>query len=331
MSEHPETPQNPAPPEPTTAPAGPTTPPTPAELTTPPAAPVELTTPPAAPGDLTTPPAAPGDLTTPPAGPAEVTFAAAAPADLLEGGGKPRGRRRVAAVAGVGVLIAAVLAGAAYTVVTVRGADRDPGAPVWSLPKAAKQTKPAAGPGLQGMLLPYDDSYGRGPDMAQFGSDAALSGREAELLRAESVKDLPRSQQRDMQRQFDRNPVKGMAMRSYVNTAVPYGNTYTMRIVLAQLGGRSTVRSLAEQQQGYLDALKLLRKGPAIKGYENSTACFLVSSGSAETLDLMYCSGYVGDVLVTATATAAKPLNQRSAADMLRAQLDRIKDPGASV
>ncbi|MEU2425219.1 hypothetical protein ABZ619_30085 [Streptomyces sp. NPDC007851] len=245
--------------------------------------------------------------------------------------GKPRDRRRIAFVAGVGVLVAAVLAGAAYTVVTVRGADRDAGAPVWRLPKAVKQTKPAAGTGLRGMLLPYDASYGRGPDMAQFGSDAALSGREAELLRAESIKDLPRSQQRDLQRQFDRNPVKGMAMRSYVNTEVPYANTYTMRIVLAQLGSRGTVRSLARQQEGYLAALKLLRKGPAIKGYENSTACFLVSSGSKETLDLMYCSGYVGDVLVTATATAAKPLNQRSAADMLRAQLDRIKDPGASV
>ncbi|MEU2333336.1 hypothetical protein ABZ770_09250 [Streptomyces sp. NPDC006654] len=248
-----------------------------------------------------------------------------------EGVEKPRDKRRVAAFAGVGVLVAAVLAGAAYTVVTVRDADRDPGAPVWSLPKDPKQTEPAAGSGLHGMLLPYGDSYERGPDMTRFGSDAALSGREADLLRAESIKDLPRTQQRAMQRQFDRNPVKGMAMRSYVNTEVPYANTYTMRIVLAELGSRGTARSLAQQQNGYLGALKVLRKGPVIKGYEKSTACYLVASGSTETLDLMFCSGYVGDVLVSATATAAKPLNKGSAADMLRAQLDRIKDPGASV
>lgn len=251
--------------------------------------------------------------------------------EFPEAVGTPRDRRRVAAFAGVGVLAAAVLAGAAYTVVTVRDADRDPGAPAWSLPKDPKQTKPAAGGGLHGMLLPYGDSYAIGPDMTRFGSDAALSGRDADLLRAESIKDLPRTQQRAMQRQFDRNPVKGMAMRSYVNTEVPYANTYTMRIVLAELGSRGTARSLAQQQNGYLGALKVLRKGPVIKGYEKSTACYLVASGSTESLDLMFCSGSVGDVLVSATATAAKPLNKGSAADMLRAQLDRIKDPGASV
>ncbi|MFD5539830.1 hypothetical protein ACFWIJ_18945 [Streptomyces sp. NPDC127079] len=266
-----------------------------------------------------------------PAGPADLTPVSAGPADVPPPGGKVRDRRRTATLAGVGVVVAAVLAGTAYTVVTVRDADRDPGAPVWSLPKAPRGTKPAAGSGLRGMLLPYGDSYERGPDMTRFGSDAALSGREADLLRAESIKDLPRSQQRAMQRQFDRTPVKGMAMRSYVNTEVPYANTYTMRIVLAQLGSRGTARSLAQRQSGYLGALKVLRKGPVIKGYENSTACFLVASGSKETLDLMFCSGSVGDVLVTATATAAKPLNKGSVADMLRAQLDRIKDPGASV
>ncbi|MFD4502050.1 hypothetical protein [Streptomyces sp. NPDC058457] len=244
---------------------------------------------------------------------------------------RPRNPRRIATVAAVGVLVAAVLAAGAWTVVTVHDADRDPGAPVWSLPKAAKETKAASATGLQGMLLPYGtDTYGRGPDMAGFGSDAALTGAQATLLRKESIKDLPRSQRRELERQIDRNPVRGMAMRSYVSRDEP-GYPYTMEIVLAQMGNQRTVRSMAGVQKELLDALKVFRKGPEIKGYKDSTACFLTPVGKDVKLDTMFCSGYVGDILVTTTATAAKPLDKQSAADMLRAQLDRIKEPGAAV
>ncbi|MFG2941589.1 hypothetical protein [Streptomyces sp. NPDC048282] len=245
---------------------------------------------------------------------------------------RPRNRRRIAALAATGVLIVAVVAGGGYTVVTVRGADRDAGAPSWSLPKASKEAKAAAVTGLRGMLLPYDgDTYLRGPDMAEFGSDAALSGREATLLRKESVKDLPRSQRRELERQIDRNPVKGMAMRSYVNTDVTPGDQFTMEFVLARMGNARAVRSIAGVQKEFFDALKVFRKGPEIEGFKDSTACFLPPADSEEKLDMMFCSGYVGDVLVTATATAAKPLDKEGAAEMLRAQLDRIKEPGASV
>ncbi|MFD3587074.1 hypothetical protein [Streptomyces sp. NPDC058683] len=245
---------------------------------------------------------------------------------------RPRDRRRIAVVGAAGVLAAAVLAGAACTVVTVQGADRDPGAPVWSLPKAAEETKAAGGSGLREMLLPYDGgTYGRGPDMAEFGSDVALSGEQATLLRKESVKDLPRSQRQQLERQIDRNPVKGMAMRSYVHTAGTPGYEYTMEIVLAQMGNQRTVRSMAAVQKELIDALKVFRKGPEIEGYKDSASCFLPPADSAEKLDTMFCTGFVGDVLVTATATAGKPLDTKSAAAMLRTQLDRIKEPGASV
>ncbi|MFJ3800132.1 hypothetical protein ACIPSJ_28100 [Streptomyces sp. NPDC090088] len=245
---------------------------------------------------------------------------------------RPRNRRRIAALAATGVLIVAVLAGGGYTVVTVRDADRDAGAPSWSLPKASKEAKAAAATGLRGMLLPYDgDTYLRGPDMAEFGSDVALSGREATLLRKESVKDLPRSQRRELERQIDRNPVKGMAMRSYVSTDVTPGDQFTMEFVLARMGNARAVRSIAGVQKEFFDALKVFRKGPEIEGFKDSTACFLPPADSDEKLDMMFCSGYVGDVLVTATATAAKPLDKKGAAEMLRAQLDRIKEPGAAV
>ena len=245
---------------------------------------------------------------------------------------RPRDPRRVAGLVASGVLAVAVLAAGAVTVVTVHDADRDPGAPVWSLPKADKETKAAVATGLQGMLLPYKaDTYGRGPDMAEFGSDAALTGAQATLLRKESIKDLPRSQRRELERRIDRDPVKGMAMRSYVNTDTALGAPYTMEIVLARMGNQRTVRSMAGAQKELFDVLKVFRKGPEIEGYKNSTACFLTPADKDVKLDTMFCSGYVGDILVTATATAAKPLDKQSAADMLRAQLDRIKEPGAAV
>ncbi|MEU9243910.1 hypothetical protein [Streptomyces sp. NPDC048385] len=245
---------------------------------------------------------------------------------------RPRAPRRVVALVASGVLAVAVLAAGAVTVVTVHNADRDPGAPVWRLPKAGKETKAAAATGLQGMLLPYKaDTYGRGPDMAEFGSDAALTGAQATLLRKESIKNLPRSQRRELERRIDRDPVKGMAMRSYVSTDTALGAPYTMEIVLARMGNQRTVRSMAGAQKELFDVLKVFRKGPEIEGYKNSTACFLTPADKDVKLDTMFCSGYVGDILVTATATAAKPLDKQSAADMLRAQLDRIKEPGAAV
>ncbi|MEU8717191.1 hypothetical protein [Streptomyces sp. NPDC048663] len=243
---------------------------------------------------------------------------------------RPRDRRRIAVVGGVGVLVVAVLAGITCTAVAVQGADRDAGAPVWRLPKAAKATKPAADSGLQGMLLPYDTLHRRGPDMAQFGSDVALSGEQTALMRKESIKDLPRSQRQRLERQIDRDPVKGMAMRSYLNYGTG-GTEYTVEIDLAQLGNQRTVRSVAAVQREFFDTLKVLRKGPEIKGYKDSASCFLPVADSAEKLDMMFCTGYVGDVLITATAFAGKPLDKDDVASMLRAQFDRIKEPGASV
>ncbi|MET9087248.1 hypothetical protein ABZX77_36155 [Streptomyces sp. NPDC004237] len=277
--------------------------------------------------DLASADSAPGDLAS--ADPAALDPAPLDPAPALK---RPRNRRRITALAATGVLIVAVVAGGGYTVVTVRDADRDPGAPSWSLPKASEEAKAAAATGLRGMLLPYDgDTYLRGPDMAAFGSDVALSGREATLLRKESVKDLPRSQRRELERQIDRNPVKGMAMRSYVSTDGTPGDQFTMEFVLARMGNARAVRSIAGVQKEFFDALKVFRKGPEIEGFKDSTACFLPPADSDEKLDMMFCSGYVGDVLVTATATAAKPLDKEGAAEMLRAQLDRIKEPGAAV
>ncbi|MGW3664103.1 hypothetical protein [Streptomyces sp. NPDC005141] len=248
---------------------------------------------------------------------------------------KKRVRRgRIAAVAGAVLLAGAVVAGGAYTVVTVQDADRDAGAPSWKFPRTAsddgKASKPASS--LAAMLVPYDPHLSRGPDIARFGTDAALNGGAATALRKESVRDLPRSQRRQIEKQIDKQHTKGIAMRSYLYVGSTAGGagTYTAEIELAQIEDRKAVRNMSTFQNGFFDALEIFRSGPRIEGHKNAK-CFLPPKDKEEELDMMICSGYQGDVLVSAIAYAAKPLNTKGVAQLFREQLDRIEEPGEAV
>ncbi|MFD9492975.1 MULTISPECIES: hypothetical protein [unclassified Streptomyces] len=279
------------------------------------------------------PEAAPEQATPADETPAEATSVEAAPAEGAPG--KKRVRRgRVAAIAGAVLLVGAVVAGSAYTVVTVRDADRDAGAPSWEFPKAAKADtgEAKAATPLAGMLVPYDESYVRGPDMTRFGSDTALSGGEATALRKEAIRDLPRSQRRQIEKQIDKQHTKGMAMRSYLHSGstLPDDGTFTVSIQLAQIEDKRAVRNMSTFQNGLLDALEIFRSGPKIEGHKNAK-CFLPPKDKEEKLDMMICSAYQGDVLVDAVAYAAKPMNTKGVAKLLRAQLDRIQEPGEAV
>ncbi|MFJ6832907.1 hypothetical protein [Streptomyces sp. NPDC091209] len=252
---------------------------------------------------------------------------------------KKRVRRgRVAAVAGAVLLVGAVIAGGACTVVTVQDADRDAGAPTWTFPKADKQeTRTAkAASSLAAVLVPYDDSWSRGPDIAEFGSDAALSGGEATALRKESIRGLPRSQRRQIEKQIDKQHTKGMAMRSYLSTSNASDSTlyaahaFTVSIELIQMEDKAAIRDRSTFQNELFDALKIFRAGPKIEGHKNAK-CFLPPKDKKEKLDMMICSAYQGDVQVSLTASAAKPMNTKGVAQLLREQLDRIQEPGESV
>ncbi|MFE6484812.1 hypothetical protein ACFVGN_18000 [Streptomyces sp. NPDC057757] len=253
---------------------------------------------------------------------------------------KKRVRRgRIAAIAGSVLLAGAVVGGAGYTVVTVQDADRDAGAPTWKFPKATKDEAGTvkAASGLAAMLVPYDgDRWSRGPDNDQFGADVSLSGAEATALRKESYRDLPRSQRRELEKQIDKEPIKGMAMRSYLNAEAAhdyaYGtdSAYTVSIVLSRMNDRATVRDMSTFQNEFLDAVDIFREGPEIKGHKNAR-CFLPPKDAEEKLDMMLCSAYQGDVLVSAIAYGAKPLDTKGVAALLREQLDRIAEPGEAV
>ncbi|KAB1982395.1 hypothetical protein F8144_30715 [Streptomyces triticiradicis] len=242
---------------------------------------------------------------------------------------------RVAAVSGAVLLVAAVIGGVGWTSVTVDAADRDPGKPTWRFPKPAKDKGEEAKPGegLAGMLLPYDEAYTRGPDLGEFGNDTELNGPQATALRKESLRDLPRTQRRRLEKKIDEERIKGLAMRSYAS-ADPYAidekQTFTASVTLSRMENQRTVRNISRSQNGLLDALGIFRKGPKIKGHENA-GCFLSPKDKTEKLDMMFCSAYVGDVLVNATVSGIKPLDGPTVTRFLAAQLDRITDPGEAV
>ncbi|MGW1068794.1 hypothetical protein ACWD4F_30280 [Streptomyces aureus] len=266
----------------------------------------------------------------------------AAEAEVIASGAVPVKRRvrrgRIAAVVGAVLLAGAVVAGSAYTVVTVQGADRDPGAPTWKFPKADRHEagKAKAASPLADALVPYSDSWSRGPDIAGFGSDTTLSGGQATALRKQSIRDLPRTQRRLLEKEIDKQHTKGMAMRSYLSTThagdstLYAGRAFTVSIELVQMEDKRAIRNRSTFQNEFFDALKIFRAGPKIEGHKNAK-CFLPPKDKDEKLDAMICSGYEGDVQVSVMAYAAKPMNAKGVAQLFREQLDRIKEPGEAV
>ncbi|MFE9678553.1 hypothetical protein ACFYO5_31345 [Streptomyces sp. NPDC006259] len=273
----------------------------------------------------------------PPAcGPSE-TVPAAPPTEASAPGRRRLSPRRGALVAGSVLLAGAVVAGVGTTVVVVRDADRDAGTPTWEFPEAtADEPEAARRQGLAGMLVPYGGTGGwrRGPDLGEFGSDVQLSGAQATALRKQSLSDLPRSQRRRLEKQIDKQRIKGMAMRSYYNHAADTysdnADIYTVSVVLSQMESRAAVRETATFQSEFLDALDVFRDGPEIKGHKNAK-CFLPPKGHDSGLTTMLCSAYVGNILVSATADGVEPLDTKDVAEFLRTQLDRIAEPGEAV
>ncbi|WP_030382486.1 MULTISPECIES: hypothetical protein [unclassified Streptomyces] len=246
---------------------------------------------------------------------------------------RPAGRARVLRIVGAAVLALAVVGGVGYTAVAVDGADRDAGAPDWEFPegKGDGHKAPAAS-GLAALLVPYgSDSttgFGRGPDLGEYGADAELSGARATALRKEVLRDLPRSQRRQLERQIDKQHIKGMAMRSYLDRT--WDSAATVSITLVRMD-RSSVRAAAAGQDQLFDALgDVLRAGPRIKGHKDAR-CYRPPKDTGDDLDMMYCYAPQGDVLVTATVDGVAPLKAEGATQLLKDQLDRIAEPGEAV
>ncbi|MEU6608974.1 hypothetical protein ABZ922_28655 [Streptomyces shenzhenensis] len=241
--------------------------------------------------------------------------------------------RRVALLVGSVFTVCALVGGLGYTAVTVRDADRDAGKPVWQFPETDEKGEPKSATGLSALFLPYGThGYAPGPDLAEFGPDVEFNGEQATTLRKQSLKDLPRSTRRELEKLVDEQHIQGMAMRSYVvdSESYNYEDFVTVSVTLLRLENRTAVRRMSASFNKFLTAVDVFRKGPEIKGHKG-TRCFLSPKGEKDDLDTAFCTADVGDVLVSVTADGPSPLDADFATEFFAAQLDRIDDPGQAV
>ncbi|MER5911833.1 hypothetical protein ABT124_15310 [Streptomyces sp. NPDC001982] len=243
--------------------------------------------------------------------------------------------RRAAAVVGSLLLVCGLVGGVGYTVVAVRDADRGPGKPTWEFPAVSEdegRKNQGATTGLSALLLPFGtDGHERGPDLGEFGADAELGGAQATALSKESVKRMPRSTRRELEKLIDKQGIQGVAMRSYqVGQSEDHMNAVTFEVVLQRMENRTAVRDIARSSITFLDSVRFFRKGPEIEDHKDAR-CFLTPKGGDQELGYGFCTAYVGDVLVRVTAVGPGRVVEDDVAKFFAAQLDRIEDPGQAV
>ncbi|MFC9496965.1 hypothetical protein [Streptomyces sp. NPDC056982] len=245
--------------------------------------------------------------------------------------------RRWPAVAVACAVVLAVGAGTGLTVMKVNAADRSAPTKVWAKPKEQKQAKPgrAKAQGLSARLLPVPKAYRPGPDIDEYGNDKTLGGSEAAARLKRGTRNLPSRQREAQDKAIDKLKLRGMAMRSYqlsgyMGWTDEHNKSLVVDMQLAQMQNRRAGRQLKEFRSEFLRSVGVFPKGPKVKGHRNAD-CFLAPKDSKGKLEMVLCSAYEDDVLVTATGYGPKPLNTAEVADLLAQQLDRLTSQGGQL
>ncbi|WP_420034792.1 hypothetical protein ACN2WE_22140 [Streptomyces sp. cg28] len=240
---------------------------------------------------------------------------------------QPRRRRRWPAVAVAAVVVLAVAGGVGFTVMKVNDADRTVHAKVWGKPEQDKQRKAAsADEDLMKRLLPMPDGYSPGPDIDEFGNEQVITGKEATDRFKKSADNLPSRQREAQHKSIDRLKLKGLAVRSY--SADSYD--LVVETQLAEIQNRQAGRDIKEFHSEFLRALGVFGKGPKVKGHRNAD-CFRAPRDKETKLDLLTCSAYQDDLLVSVTAYGPASIDSKAVADLLAQQLDHIASRGELV
>ncbi|MFI7383543.1 hypothetical protein [Streptomyces sp. NPDC049813] len=253
---------------------------------------------------------------------------------------RPRRRRLVVGLVVTALVLGAAGTGIGVTVSRVATADRQPGPPRWRFPSGGHDAP--AGTGHRGVgvsLLPYPDGYEAGPDLDEFGSDKEFSEREATALRKKSLRVLPLSRRRSLEREIDRQKVTSMAVRSYASGDKAAGGIVAT-VSLYRMRTSGVARSLARSQAAAFDAIGV-PNGPTVHG-NGEARCYLMPSDTDEKLEKIFCSAHRGDVLVTLAASGTKKnpvdgargnglVGSGEPVKLLRAQLDRLGNVGEAI
>ncbi|GAA2387303.1 hypothetical protein GCM10010420_07910 [Streptomyces glaucosporus] len=245
--------------------------------------------------------------------------------------GTARPRRALLPALAALLVLGAVGGGLAYTKTTADNADRSSPTRIWKKPaKTPSDDDPAPDPGrgrsdsaLRKKLLPVPEGFSLGPDIAEFGNDAELSGRQAQALMEESVRGLPAEQRREHRAQVGKLRLQGVVMRSYV----PDTGDFAAEIQIARMANEKAVRDLSGFRSELLEALSVFRDGPRIKGHGNAR-CFLPPEDGESELESMFCTAHQDGLLVSFSADGVKPFPEKAAAALLKDQLDHLESPG---
>ncbi|WP_314619778.1 hypothetical protein [Streptomyces stackebrandtii] len=252
-----------------------------------------------------------------------------------------RKRRLLKNVLAAVLVLGAVGGGVAYTAVTVDGADRTMPTVAWAEPTAtATPGDPAAGIGrgrastpLSKLLLPVPSGYELGADIAGYGNDTELAGRDAAALLKQQGKGVYGKQRRAYEKRIDSLGIQGMAMRSYAT----YDADLHVEVLVLRMKNRKMVREFFQMRKDLSETLEL-PKGPKVKDHTKNAACYLLpepeegdSEERAAQLRSMTCSAYDGEVMLTVTAIGAGPLDEKAVAELVEQQLGHIESPGEYV
>ncbi|MEV5601670.1 hypothetical protein AB0L33_09535 [Streptomyces sp. NPDC052299] len=258
------------------------------------------------------------------------TFAAPEPAPVRKG----RARRVVLAVLPVVLVLAGVGGAAAYTKVTVDGADRTVPTRLWQKPAHEPAKDPAgdlargrASTELSKLLLPVPAGYRLGPDSGTYGNDAELSGAAATAEMKDGGRGLSGRQRREFEKRIDKLRIQGLAIRTYAS----HDNDLVIDTQLVRMKDKKAVRDLYTFRHELFDSIGVLRDGPKIAGHRRNASCFLDPKDDDRRVEGMFCMAYEGEVMVTFSASGIDPFRKSAVAELVKDQLNHITSPGEYV
>ncbi|MEU9061122.1 hypothetical protein AB0D13_20280 [Streptomyces sp. NPDC048430] len=268
-------------------------------------------------------------------------------APLPEPAGAPEAPGTQAPVAGPGrarrilltalpfvLVLGAVGGAAAYTKITVDGADRSVETTVWKVSDRKPGKDPArdtsrgrTDTALSKLMLPVPEGYRLGPDDGENGNDDEVDGEQAVAAMKESSRGLAGKERRAYDKRIDKLRVQGIAFRSYITQE----DDLEVHAEIVRMKDKKSVRDFYTFQTGLFDALGIFREGPKVKGHTRNAACYLQPKDSDSDIEDMVCAAYDGELSISYSASGIKPVDKAAVAELLKDQLDHIASPGEYV
>lgn len=232
------------------------------------------------------------------------------------------------------LVLGAVGGAAAYTAVTVDGADRTVETTLWEVSERKPGKDPAGAidrgrsdTELSKLLLPVPEGYRLGPDDAGYGNDDEVDGRRAVATMKESSRGLAGKKRREYEKRIDKLRVQGLALRSYVSAT----NDLEVHAEIVRMKDTKAVRNFYTFQTELFDFLGIFRDGPKVEGHTRKATCYVQPKDSKSGIEDMVCAAYDGELSITYRATGIKPVDKAAVAALLKDQLDHITSPGEYV